>query len=135
MEEQQAAARDAEAAKSAEAGGSTEEGLDGMTLGLIIGGAALALILIITSIVCIMKRKNKLDEVQKYPLSADDSTIKSNYDMPTNHNVADGDMMSSENGLGKDDKGSELELESMHSNQSQETPQKKLDMKNQHNTD
>ena len=101
-----------------------------MTLILIIGGAALALILIIVTTICIIKRKSKLDEVQKYPLSADDSTIKSNYDMPTNHNVADGEMMSSENGAGKDEKGSELELESMQSNHSQETPNKKLDLKN-----
>ena len=115
MEEAKAAEKEAEAAKDSGTA-SSAEGMDPTTLGLIIGGAALALILIIVTAICIIKRKNKLDEVQKYPLSADDSTVKSNYDMPTNHNVPDGDMMSSENGVGKDEKGSELELESMHSN-------------------
>ena len=63
------------------------EGLDGLTLGLIIGGSVLALIAIFGIIWCVMKsRQARHGEVQKHPLPSEDSTQKSNIEMTTQPN-------------------------------------------------
>ena len=81
----------------AEVGGevaAAEEGLDDMTLGFIIGGSVLGLILIIVIVVLIMKKKNQNSEVPKHPLSQDDSSQKSQMDYTTQNEKGNKDETS-----------------------------------------
>ena len=85
-----------------------ESGLDGLTLGLIIGGAVLALKLIAASVFLVMKRKrDSFNEVQKHPLPDKTAT-----EMTTNPQKSDkDDLGDSSQKLSED--GSQLELESV----------------------
>lgn len=68
-----------------------DEGLDDMTLGFIIGGSVLGLILIIVTVVLIMKKKKESSEVQKHPLNQDDSSQKSQMDYTTQNDKGNKD--------------------------------------------
>ena len=108
----------------AEVGGevaAAEEGLDDMTLGFIIGGSVLGLILIIVTVVLIMKKKNQNSEVPKHPLSQDDSSQKSQMDYTTQNDKGNKDETSQK----MSDDGSQLELESIDESENTEKDSRK----------